>query len=124
MNIDRLIYGSDPNKQNPQDEFNISVLNSVRELGIIEPIVVLNLPQGLTVRTGNVCVWAARQCGIKEVDCIVVTLERDIGSVPVIKGRKVTNIESEFKYPIVWNEDKNMLTMKTTHFHLGHKGVV
>ena len=124
IKTDELVYGSDPNKQNPNDLFNMSVLESVKKIGVIEPLVVLNLRNGLIVRTGNTRLWAARKCGIDKLDCIVVTLERDVGKSKKINGRKINNIQSEFKYPIVWNEDKNFVSMKCTHFHINHSGVV
>lgn len=122
----------DPKKLHPgsgkeegcHKEFYEKLEESVRKNGIIEPLLVINLPDRLLVKVGNSRLWTALKLELAEVPCIVVTLERDLGKSPKIPGRPVTNIHDEFKNPIHWSERENYIGMKCTHVHLDHEKVV
>ena len=116
-----LSYGENIEIQDTSIPFYQKLLKSVRDNGVIEPLLVIN-PRH--VKIGNSRLWAAKQCKIVELPCIVVTLERDIGKIPIPDGRVVENIYDEFKMPIHWVERRNYIAMKCTHTHLGHKEVV
>ncbi len=116
-----LVYGAKPSDTNT--EFYDKLLSSIKEYGILEPILVINLPDKLLVKVGNSRLWCANQLGIDEIQCIVVTLERDIDKVEIPEGNKIINIQDCFDYPIMWIEKENYVALKCTHFHMGDKGV-
>lgn len=126
LKTETLVYGSNVEKnEDLNSEFNRRLLDSVRKDGIKEPILVINGPKGPKhVKVGNTRLWAARTLGIKEIPCIVVTLEVHISKCPIPDGRVVENIHDEFKMPIHWTERKNYVALKCTHTHLDHKEVV
>ena len=120
-----LKYGSNVEKnENLLSEFNQRLLESVKQDGVKEPILVINTPNGKLVKVGNTRLWAAKTLGIKKLSCIVVTLERHCGKVNIPEGRKIENIYNEFKLPILWVERKNYIALKCTHSHIGHTRII
>lgn len=116
-----LEFGAKP--QDTSTEFYQRLLESVKKEGIKQPLLMLNIPNRWVIKVGNSRLWAAKTLGIEEVDCIVVTLERDLGKVIIPQGRKVTNIRSEFTCAIIWNERENYVGMKCAHTHLDQSAV-
>ncbi|KKM39705.1 hypothetical protein LCGC14_1563930 [marine sediment metagenome] len=116
-----LSYGAKPSDTNT--EFYDKLLSSIKKYGIIEPILVINLPDKLLVKVGNSRLWCAKQLGIDKIQCVVVTLERDIDIVEIPEGEMITNIQSLFNYPIMWIERENYVALKCTHFHLSEYDV-
>jgi len=119
--IENLNPGSNINDIN--SEFNVALLKSVKEVGIVEPLLVINLPTGYHIKVGNSRYLMAKILEIKTVPVILVTLEKHLGRVHIPSGRIVNSIEDEFEYSICWVERENYVAMKCTHFHIGDKVV-
>lgn len=116
LSIKDLVYGVRP--QNTNTEFYDKLLSSIKEHGILEPILVINLPDKLLVKVGNSRLWCANRLGIDKIQCIVVTLERDIDTVDIPDGDKIINVQDCFNYPIIWVERENYVALKCSHVHL------
>ena len=116
-----LKYGAKPS--NIKTESLQRLLTDIKERGIVEPLLVINLPGKYNVKVGNSRLWCAKELEIEDIKCIVVTLERHLGQVDIPKGEELdaNNIRTYFKYPIAWIERINYVALKCTHVHLGEK---
>jgi len=108
--INQLNYSIFPKPEWQELEYTKTLLQHIKENGILEPLLVINNSSGLTVTVGNHRLWAAEQLGIDKVTCLVVTLKRDLERTDKHKvklftqGKLIINPYSVFSTPIEWIE--------------------
>jgi len=96
---DRLMPMEDKNHLT----YALKLYNSVKEKGIIDPLMVIKEDGRLVVRGGCTRLWAAQQLGIKDVPVIIITPNRLKNKQSPLKDGKVVSyndLKDIYKAPI------------------------
>ena len=116
-----LNFGSRPGSGwQSQPEFE-AMLDSVSKNGIICPPFIINTKGGKLIKWGNQRVLAAQVVGTKLIPCVVITLERDLETAPIVDGDELKSLEDAihlFKNPVQISEGINYTNGVSSTFHL------
>ena len=89
-----------PNRQQPRHRFSEETItelaNSIKEQGILQPIIVKKSPEGYELICGERRMRAAQKCGLEKIPAIV----KDVAEDKLLEWALVENIQREDLNPI------------------------
>lgn len=89
-----------PNKNQPRKEFDekslLELSQSIKDYGIIQPIIVRRLDEGYEIVAGERRWRASRKAGMKEIPCII----KDLEELDSVKIALIENLQREDLNPV------------------------